>query len=809
MAKQADLFEKYYLCKDKNTSQMKKVALFALLPLLIQTITAQVQINEIMQSNIDCIMDDLNQFPDSWVEIFNNTGESVNLSEYKLGLKADASTAWTLPNRTLQSQAYCLIYCDKEATGLHTDFRLESGKGGNVYLFKGNEIIDKLENLKKQPAPNVSYGRETQGSTTWGYQNVPTPGTPNCKKLVKEILGEPVFSVKGKVFTGNETITLTVTVPEGSPEGTKVVYTLGGTEPLATGAKFPESLEITDTKIVRAKLVCDGYISPRSTAHSYIKFPRALTLPVISIVTDKSYFEDNKKGIYVEGTYDTTTGDSRKKNYEYDWRRPINFELFEKEGEGAVLNQLCETRVQGGASRGAALKSLALYANKRFGEKRFNYEFFPDQKPGLTDFKSLIIRNAGNDFDYLYMRDAVIQRIMAQNVDLDWQAWKPAIFYLNGTYKGMLNFRERSNEDNIYTNYDGLEDIDMLENWYELKAGDKENYNRFKEFYTEHGHTWAEYSEWMDLPEFINLMIMNLFFCNLDFPGNNIVMWRPRTEDGKWRFIAKDTDFGLGLYGRSSNYNTIEWIYYNEYDSDNAWGNTYDATRLFRRLMEDETFMREFIDRSAIYMGDFMNFERGWEIWEPMYNLIKTEYPEHRKLFNQWWPNYNDELTSAKKWFQERTGNFYNMLNGYYKVGTPAPLYINKDMARSDLEQIEVSVNGVKLTRGNFNGKFFVGRNITLTSQNVKGWKVKTTTSSEVKNEEISGSTYSFTMPSCSKLEITAIVGTPDGIEEIKLDGIDSDIQEFYDLSGKRQNKMQKGVNIIKFLNGRVGKVVY
>ena len=28
-------------------------------------------INELMQSNIDCWMDDLNDFPDSWVELYN------------------------------------------------------------------------------------------------------------------------------------------------------------------------------------------------------------------------------------------------------------------------------------------------------------------------------------------------------------------------------------------------------------------------------------------------------------------------------------------------------------------------------------------------------------------------------------------------------------------------------------------------------------------------------------------------------------------------------------------------------------------
>ena len=30
---------------------------------------AQLIINELMQSNIDCVMDDINEFPDSWVEL--------------------------------------------------------------------------------------------------------------------------------------------------------------------------------------------------------------------------------------------------------------------------------------------------------------------------------------------------------------------------------------------------------------------------------------------------------------------------------------------------------------------------------------------------------------------------------------------------------------------------------------------------------------------------------------------------------------------------------------------------------------------
>ena len=41
-------------------------------------------INEFMQSNIDGIMDDLNDFPDSWVELYNSGNTAVNLKDYKI-----------------------------------------------------------------------------------------------------------------------------------------------------------------------------------------------------------------------------------------------------------------------------------------------------------------------------------------------------------------------------------------------------------------------------------------------------------------------------------------------------------------------------------------------------------------------------------------------------------------------------------------------------------------------------------------------------------------------------------------------------
>lgn len=742
--------------------------------------SAQLVINELMQSNIDCIMDDLNEFPDSWVELYNAGSVVENLGEYSLGVKDKISKAYKLPAKDVPPGGFVVIYCDKEETGLHTSFRLESGKDGAVYLFHGNDIVDKLEGMKKMPAPNVAYGRVTDGAEEWGYQLVPTPGNVNTGQTSSKVLDEPEFSVPGRV--SSESFTLEITVPEGSPEGTTVRYTTDGTEPTTSSRECVNGFLVNKTTVVRAKLFCDGYLSPRSTVQSYIFFPRQMTLPIVSVVCPDGYFNNNKIGIYVDGNYN-----SNKKNYEYDWRRPVNIELFENPDEASVINQLCETRVKGGASRGAKLKSLVMYANKRFGTKRFEYEFFPEDAPGLTDWKSFEMRNAGNDFDYLYFRDAAIQRMMGRNADLDWQPYRPAIFMLNGQYIGMLNIRSRSNEDYVYTFYDALEDIDMLENWWEVKEGTAASFYEFRNFYEGTGHSYAEFEERMDTREFAHLMLMNLYFDNKDFPGNNIVMWRPQADGGRWRWVAKDTDFGLGLYGAQYSFKTFNWLYDNSYDPDHAWANKPEHTRLFRRLMDTPEFSSMFFDMCAVYIPDFLSGNDTSDELDRMYAAIDYEYPYHRALINQWWPNHSQELQSAKTWIRNRESFFINHVADYFKLGTPRRVIIDKD--RTD--NVQLSVNGLELKKRGFDGKYYEGREIKVAGicpngATVKKWAVTTRVNATNSSTSYEGEELRITVPAgCEYVEISSEPGS-DGMDEVVADAIDSTSPvEIFDLQGR------------------------
>ena len=768
----------------KNFKSVVLVLTAVLFPVAAQS---QLVINELMQSNIDEVWDDQNDFPDSWVELYNPTGEYIWLAGYEIGAKVDKSgnpvNPWRLPtNEYVEPYSHKLIYCDKaydklledlnfkqgglsddekESLRLHTNFRLESGKGCVVYLLKDGQEIDRVTLEKKQPAPNIAYGREEDYSPTWGYELTPTPGDSNVGGICgdNQILGAPIFSESGfvKTETAFEPFYLILSLPEDSPEGTQIYYTTDGSEPQATPAnQYYAPILITNTTIVRAKLFCDGWLSPRSSTQSYISLNHEIKLPVISIATDDAYLND-----YYIGIFANNDNDNRRDHD--NWRRPINLEYFEAEGGEGVgkLNQLCETRVAGGFSRSFDRKTLIIYANKRFGEKFFDHEFFPDQKPGLHKYKSLALRNAGNDYDYLYMRDAMTQRLMGSNTDLDWQAWSPTIVFINGIYYAMLNIRERAEEDNIYANYDGLEDIDLIENWDNLKEGDDENWKKFETFYHQNGHTMAEYEKWMDCQEFMNLFMMNLFYSNLDFPGGNIVAWRPRAEGGRWRWIAKDVDYAMGYHEGgeiSFNYETLKWFYDENFDGNFKWGaNGSEWTLLFRQLMKDATFKNKFVERYAIYTGDFMNYEGMHRVWDPMYNKIKDELPffcaaaQNSKLIN----NYDAEMDYVDEWIRNRTNAFTTQLCEFYNLENPYFLTIN---TTSGVNIDTLTFNDHRLSQGRYNGLYFRDHPINLKAvyskyHVVTGWTIN---QDGVESTQ-QGAELNWMMPACSHLSIEPI----------------------------------------------------
>lgn len=71
-------------------------------------------------------------------------------------------------------------------------------------------------------------------------------------------------------MTGNAPLTLILSLPEGSPQGTVIRYTLDGSEPTLSSATYSAPITINSNRVVRAKLFVRAIFRP---VHS----PRAIS----------------------------------------------------------------------------------------------------------------------------------------------------------------------------------------------------------------------------------------------------------------------------------------------------------------------------------------------------------------------------------------------------------------------------------------------------------------------------------------------------------------------------------------------------
>ena len=210
-------------------------------------------------------------------------------------------------------------------------------------------------------------------------------------------------------------------------------------------------------------------------------------------------------------------------------------------------------------------------------------------------------------------------------------------------------------------------------------------------------------------------------------------------------------------------------------------------------------------------MGDFLNENGIRAVWDPMWDLIKTEFPSHRKLYqyNQWWPrSIDEEINNTRKWISQRTGIFYQQIADYYHLGTPTTLTINKGM--EELGNIQFTVNDIPLSEGVFDGKFFGGRTVRLNAtsadgRQVTGWDITSVTSNGTTQKHVDGASYTFTMQTNGTMIIKAVIGTTD-IHSIQKGNFQD--TQYYSLDGKRLKQPQHGINIIRMTDGTTRKIV-
>ncbi|WP_179352526.1 CotH kinase family protein [Winogradskyella vidalii] len=136
-------------------------------------------INEIMASNETTVIDQDGEY-DDWLELYNNSSETLSLDNLYLSDDQDDLLVWAFPSGlTIEPDSYLIVWCDKDddQDGLHADIKFSSDGESAILSYADGTVIE-----------NISFGAQTDDM---GYARNPN-GTGDF------VIQEPTFNANNE-----------------------------------------------------------------------------------------------------------------------------------------------------------------------------------------------------------------------------------------------------------------------------------------------------------------------------------------------------------------------------------------------------------------------------------------------------------------------------------------------------------------------------------------------------------------------------------------------------------------------------------
>ncbi len=697
-------------------------------------------INEIMPANIDLFVDPSWNYG-GYIEIYNPTLIKASIAGCYLSDDPDNLLKWRMPISmgSISPKGFYTIWFDHNDQHCTTQcpFKLDV-KGGTIYF---SDSEGKLLTSQDYPAAirRCSYARTADGGSEWSWTGTPSPDATNAgSQFAVTQLDAPVANKAGQVFSGMLQVMVNI------PQGATLRYTKDGSTPTLTNGftSYTGSFSIKTSTSYRFRLFQEGYLPSDVVTHSYILNEKDFNIPILSIVTDNANIFGADYGLFVQGNGNGARGrgQSVKCNWNMEWDRPVSMEYFEN-GKEVSFAQEVNMSPCGGWSRAWTPHSFKLKANKVYGLNYLAYPFFPN-KP-YNKNKTLQVRNGGNDTSCRIIDPALQEIISRSGIDVDGQQYQPAFVYINGTLYDVLNIREPNNKHFAYANR-GLDDDEMdqfeysPDSAYVQMTGTRDAFERLYELSQNAADedTYEEIKQLLDVDEFINYMAVEMYMGCGDWlnNSNNVKGYRPRTEDGKFRFVL----FDLDSYGGTDNFNSVE---------NNTWHSLdklYDCpeTYLYREielaviwlgLLENDEFRKQFIDAFCLVTGSVFEPNRCKAI---VNELAERAYTAMHQQGGSPWGSANGIINTMSA---SRQNTMINKMKSYGRMQLSGINSITGSLS-ANIEEARLTVNGLPVPTDKFSGQLFPP--VTVKAQAPAGYRfVGWTGSGTTADTELFGTT--------------------------------------------------------------------
>ncbi len=592
---------------------------------------------------------------------------------------------------------------------LHSNFKIDAD-GESVYLTNPSSVLTDSVRLSALPL-NASYGRSVKNPNGWAIFTESTPESENLgTEYSGESAGKPIFSKTGMVSGGNSKVNMT-----SSKIGDTIYYTTNGSIPTQNSKIYKSELSITKSTVIKARIIKTGFIPGEVVTNSYII--SYTKLPVVSLSLDSLDLWDFNSGIYVMGPNASTENPNFGANFWQDWEKPGHFELMETSGK-KVIDVNAGVKIFGNWSRANAQKSMAVHCRKKYGADRMEYKIF-NNRP-FDDFYSIVLRNSGNDWNTTMFRDGLMTSLTV-GLHFEQMAYRPAAIFLNGQYWGLLNMREKIDENFLASNAGVNPDsVIILENGGdELIGSSVDWWNTYNFIETNSMTVEANYEQvasQIDIESFTDYFASQIFYANHDWPGNNIRYWKTTDPDSKWRWIMYDTDFGMGGINGFSSSNSLDFA---TEPNGPGWPNPSWSTLILRKLLENTGFRNQFVNRFADLMNSTFLPDRINKVIDEKRDLISDEMISQLKRWNAGsqtaWLN---NVQVMKSFAKARPAYVFGHISKKFGFQAQQIITVNTDSVAG-----KIQLNSLKLKSYPWKGSYYPNVPVTLTAVPNAGYR--------------------------------------------------------------------------------------
>jgi hypothetical protein len=541
----------------------------------------------------------------------------------------------------------------------HTNFKLSS-EGETVYLFDTtNAVVSQL--TVSGITPDVSTGRFPNGANNVVIFEQPTPMAANDQDPAFGVVGTPIATVESGFFTAPVNVSLV----NPNEEPTQMYFTTDGSEPTPFSTLYEgQVIPVYTSKIIRARAFKTGFVASPIMTHSYFFNVNHIT-PIISVVTDNVHLYGE------QGMFD---------NPYNDWLKPAYVEYFDSiPSHPLVFAQHSGMIMDGGAggSRGNPQRSFRLkLADGALGEQPVGLPIVPTM-PNREVYSDFYLRNGSNQYLVLPYKDAAQVRMMSEGSNNYFSTWRPVSVYINGDYFGLYELRDKFNKEKFEvedTASSGSIEILSQSFFYGgvLRAVDGDVDHFFESYEATMALDAASDSYWSEADQYFDLRYYTDYICgetwmgNVDWPYNNIKIYRSNATDGRWRFAIQDLELAMQPNGWTDCFhNGLDFL-------DDQGGSPY--SNVWIKSIANPAFKTYFINRFADLMNTNYKAERLLAIEQHCFDQTVVEMQNEYTRWGDPWNvdgqmeyfynnhlTFQEQLTCRTEVMQQHLGEYFSM----------------------------------------------------------------------------------------------------------------------------------------------------